>query len=271
MGDTKRYYWLKLKRDFFKRHDIQIIEAMPNGKDYILFYLKLLCESVDHEGKLRFSEQIPYNEQMLATITNTNIDIVRTATKVFTELGMMDMLDDGTLFMLETQKMVGCETEWAKKKREYRTKMLLEDNARTKKDNVRQEKEKELEIEIDKEIDIEKESKKKKPAATKHTHGEYKHVRLTDEEYQKLIADYGQDATEKAITLLDGYIEEKGYKSKSHNLALRRWVFDAVKEREQKKAKQMQQARPANRFNNFSNQRYTSEEISELERQLLEN
>ena len=61
----KRYYWLKLPKDFFKRHDVRIIEAMPNGKDYILFYLKLLCESIDHEGNLRFSDQIPYNEEML--------------------------------------------------------------------------------------------------------------------------------------------------------------------------------------------------------------
>lgn len=154
MGESKKYYWLKLKRDFFKRHDIQIIEAMPNGKDYILFYLKLLCESVDHEGALRFSEQIPYNDQMLATITNTNVDIVRSAITVFTELEMMEMLDDGTLFMCETQKMLGCETEWAKKKREYR-RGLLEDNERTKKDNVRQEIEIEKEIDID--IEIEKE------------------------------------------------------------------------------------------------------------------
>ena len=55
---AERYYWLKLKRDFFKRHDIKIVEQMPNGKDYILFYLKLLCESVDHEGNLRFSDEI---------------------------------------------------------------------------------------------------------------------------------------------------------------------------------------------------------------------
>ena len=95
--ETKKYYWLRLKKDFFKRHDIQIIEAMDNGKDYILFYLKLLCESVDHEGQLRFSEEIPYNEKMIATITNTNVDIVRSATKVFTDLGMMELLDDGTL------------------------------------------------------------------------------------------------------------------------------------------------------------------------------
>ena len=67
-----KYYWLKLKRDFFKRHDIRIIEEMPNGKDYLLFYLKLLCESVDHEGNLRFSEQVPYNVEMLSIVTNTN-------------------------------------------------------------------------------------------------------------------------------------------------------------------------------------------------------
>ena len=120
MAESKKYFWLKLKRDFFKRHDIQIIESMPNGKDYILFYLKLLCESVDHEGNLRFSDEIPYNEQMLATITHTNPDIVKSAIKVFTELHMMEILDDGTLYMNEVNKMLGYETEWAKKKREYR-------------------------------------------------------------------------------------------------------------------------------------------------------
>ena len=78
----KKYYWLKLKRDFFKRHDIRIIEAMPNGKDYILFYLKMLLESVDHDGALRFSDTIPYNADMLAVITNTNVDVVRAAMKV---------------------------------------------------------------------------------------------------------------------------------------------------------------------------------------------
>ena len=117
---VKKYFWLKLQKDFFKRHDIRIIESMPNGKDYILFYLKLLCESTSHEGNLRFSDTIPYSESMLATITNTNIDIVRNAIKVFVELHMIDILDDGTYFMSEVQKMIGYETEWAKKKREYR-------------------------------------------------------------------------------------------------------------------------------------------------------
>ena len=121
----KRYYWLKLKRDFFKRHDIRIIEAMPNGKDYILFYLKLLCESVDHDGNLRFSDQIPYNEDMLATITNTNIDVVRSAIKIFTQLNMMELMDDGTFYMNEVEKMIGSESYWAEKKRVQREKEIL--------------------------------------------------------------------------------------------------------------------------------------------------
>ena len=116
----KKYYWLKLKRDFFKRHDMQIIEAMPNGKDYVLFYLKLLVESVDHDGELRFSDTIPYNEQMLATITNTNIDVVRSAMKIFTELNMIEVMDNQTIFMIEVQKMVGCETSVAERMRKCR-------------------------------------------------------------------------------------------------------------------------------------------------------
>nr|DAM69024.1 MAG TPA: Replication initiation and membrane attachment [Caudoviricetes sp.] len=158
MSESKRYYWLKLKRDFFRRHDIQIVENMPNGKDYILFYLKLLCESVDHNGNLRFSEQIPYNEQMLATITNTNIDVVRSAIRVFEELGMMEVLDDGTYFMSEVQKMLGSETKWAEKKRDYRLKKgqcpqgVLPMSDKSKRESIEKDTDKEKEKENTKEI-----------------------------------------------------------------------------------------------------------------------
>lgn len=134
---NKKYYWLKLHKDFFKQHEIRIIESMENGKDYILFYLKLLVESVSHEGFLRFSDLIPYNEQMLASITNTNIDVVRSAMKLFQELNMIEVLDDETIYMAEVDKMIGSETEWAEKKRAYR--LAQKDNVETKKDNVRQE------------------------------------------------------------------------------------------------------------------------------------
>ena len=122
MAENGKFYWLKLKRDFFKRHDIRIIEEMPNGKDYILFYLKLLLESADHEGSLRFSDTIPYNEQMLSVVTNTNIDIVRSAMKLFLDLNMMSIYDDQTIYMNEVDKLIGSETKWAEKKRLQRAK-----------------------------------------------------------------------------------------------------------------------------------------------------
>lgn len=172
LADEKRYYWLKLKRDFFKRQDIMIIEAAPNGKDYVLFYLKLLCESVDHEGNLRFSDEIPYDEDMLATITNTNVDIVRSATKLFIKLGMMEVLDDGTLYMREVERLVGKESVWAEKKRVQRNAakkrdalgqnedivLSIEDKKRTLSRHCPTEKEKEKE----KDIEREKEKEKKK-------------------------------------------------------------------------------------------------------------
>lgn len=165
MGD-KKYYWLKLKRDFFKRHDIRIIEEMPNGKDYILFYLKLLVESIDHEGELRFSDAVPYNEQMLSVITNTNVDVVRSSMKLFVELKMIEVLDDATIFMTEVNKLIGSETKWAEKKRIQRKRdnvQLLSSNCPT-----------EIEIEKDIDKDIEKEVNKPQKRFTKPTLDEVK-------------------------------------------------------------------------------------------------
>lgn len=126
-NDDKRYYWLKLNKNFFKQHEIIIIEAMPNGKDYLIFYLKLLAESVAHEGNLRFSDKIPYNDVMLSALTNTNVDIVRSALKVFEELHMIEILEDGTVHMNETKNMIGSETGVAKRVREYRERQKLEE------------------------------------------------------------------------------------------------------------------------------------------------
>lgn len=225
----KKYYWLKLKRDFFKRHDIRIIEAMPNGKDYILFYLKLLLESVDHEGTLRFSDSIPYNEEMLGVITNTNIDIVRSAMKIFIELNMIDVFDDKTIYMTEVEKLIGSETKWAEKKRLQRA----------KEDNVPRLSSKcptEIDIEIDKETDKEEEidvSPTPSPKPVRHKYGMYKNVLLTDENYQNLQEEFPHDYSDR-IDRLSEYIESTGKKYKSHFATIRAW---ARKDTTQKKGK----------------------------------
>lgn len=76
--------------------------------------------------------------------------------------------------------------------------------------------------------------KPKKKKSVKDKYGEFQNVLLTNEEYERLADDFGADLRDKAISFLDAYIEEKGYKSKSHNLAIRRWVIDAVNENESK-------------------------------------
>lgn len=155
--DTERYYWLKLDRGFFKRHDITVIEDMPNGKDYVLFYLKLMLESVDHEGALRFSDTIPYSESMLASVTRTNVDIVRSALNLFIDLGMVEVFDDKTLFMKEVAKLLDSETYSAKRKRENRQNVTIAENFPQLSPNCPQEKEieKELDTEIEKDISTE--------------------------------------------------------------------------------------------------------------------
>ena len=170
----QKFFWLKLKRDFFKRHDIKIVEAMPNGKDYILFYMKLLLESIDHEGALRFSDTVPFNDQMLSVITDTNIDVVRSAIKVFNELRMIEILDDGTIYMCEVSKMIGSETAAAERKRAQRERERIKAGEEMAAiaancDNVTlpsQVGHIEIEKEKEKEIDTEKKSIKENPPVT---------------------------------------------------------------------------------------------------------
>ena len=224
--DNKKFYWLKLKRDFFKRHDIRIIEEMENGKDYILFYLKMLLESIDHEGELRFSETIPYNEKMLSVITNTNIDIVRSAMKVFLDLKMIEIFDDSTIYMTEVLKLTGSETASAERKRKSRRmqKLLSEcDNVTNESDIIQKshtEIELELEKELDKDIDIIKSDKPTKPK--RHKYGEYNNVLLSDDELEKLKSEYPD--WEERIERLSEYIAQKGNKYKSHYVTIKAWA-----------------------------------------------
>lgn len=127
MTDSKRYYWLKLNEDFFEQEEIKIIENMKNGKDYIIFYLKLLLKSINTDGKLLFRGVIPYTPEMLSAITNTDIDTIRVAINLFTKLNLMEIWDDGTLFLSETQNMIGSEAASTERVRRFRAKKEAEE------------------------------------------------------------------------------------------------------------------------------------------------
>ena len=226
MAEQKKYYWLKLKRDFFKRHDIRIIEEMPNGKDYILFYLKMLIESIDHEGELRFSETIPYNEQMLSVVTNTNVDIVKSAMKIFIDLNMIEILDDSTIYMAEVLKLTGSETAGASRVRKHRKKQkALQCNTAETKCNT--------EIELEKEKDLEKEIEadvEESPASgDDYTDPENQlqrfrgNVMLSDKQIEDLLEKMGLEAFDHYIYKLGNFIEEKGNVVKNHYATMLKW------------------------------------------------
>ena len=121
-----------------------------------------------------------------------------------------------------------------------------------------------VDVEEDVEVNVEVEEKetpkgvKKEP---KHKHG--KSVLLTDSEYEKLKDEYGEAETEKAIAYFNDYIGDKGYKSKSHYLAMRRWVFTAVKENDQRKERLEGKARSGttNKFNAFEQRQNNYDDI----------
>lgn len=115
----KKYYWLKLKEDFFDSDTLEWIEEQENGKEYCLFYLKLCLKSLRTNGILiRNVGQmlIPYDAGKLGEMTKTPTDTVRVAMELFKNLGLVQILENGEIYMTQLEEMVGSQTEGAAKK-----------------------------------------------------------------------------------------------------------------------------------------------------------
>lgn len=120
---TKRYYWLKLKEDFFEDDSISWIEEQEGGKEYCLFYLKLCLKALKMDGKLiRQVGNIlmPYDVSYLAKITNTNKDTVIVAMELLKKIGLVEILENGEIYLTQLQNMVGSETNKAESMRRLR-------------------------------------------------------------------------------------------------------------------------------------------------------
>lgn len=167
MSDNKKYYYLKLKDNFFDSEELKILESMPNGYLYSNILLKMYLRSLKNEGRLMLKENIPYNENMLATITGHNIDIVKSAINNFIILGLVEKLDNGTIYISDIQSFIGESSSEADRKRAYRARISEEkDRLSEKRDicpkitghlSVRSSPE--IEIELEKEINIKSKDK----------------------------------------------------------------------------------------------------------------
>lgn len=89
MADNRKYYYLKLKENYFDDDSIVLLESMQDGILYSYILLKLYLKSLKHGGRLQLDESIPYTPQMIATITRQQIGTVERAIKIFLQLGLM--------------------------------------------------------------------------------------------------------------------------------------------------------------------------------------
>ena len=167
MSDNKKYYYLKLKEDFFESAEIKVLEAMPNGYKYSNLLIKLYLKALKFEGALRLNEFIPYNLQMISAIVGMDIDTVKVAFDIYKQLKLIEILDDGTIYMLEIQNFIGKSTTEADRKRKYRAKIeaekkkkLLQSDSGQMSDKNPPEIEKEIETELKIETELEKDNKK---------------------------------------------------------------------------------------------------------------
>ena len=168
MADVKKYYYLKLKDNFFDSDAMIILESMENGYLYSNILMKMYLRSIKTDGRLMFNDRIPYNASLLSKIVRHNVDVVEKAIKVFKELDLIEILDNGAIYMLDIQNYIGQSSTEADRKRLYRAKVndekLQIGQMSTKcPDKIPPE------IEIEKEIEINKEKEIKRKVFEKPT------------------------------------------------------------------------------------------------------
>lgn len=129
----KKYFWLKLPRNFFDKHYIKALrrkkhEDFPEvfGNMLVLFYVWMLAESIDHSGCLRYSESKPYDAETLSDVSDFPLHFVTLALSIFTELELVVTESDGTLFLPKSAKMIGSESASAQRVREHRERKKAE-------------------------------------------------------------------------------------------------------------------------------------------------
>ncbi|MCY7220408.1 phage replisome organizer N-terminal domain-containing protein [Streptococcus dysgalactiae] len=195
MADNKKYYYLKLKENFFESDEAIILESMPDGYIYSNILLKLYLRSLKNDGLLMFNNLIPYNAQMLATITRHQVGTIEKAIQIFRDLQLIEILDNGAIYMTNIQNFVGKSSSQADYMRNYREKKggltNVNQNSYICEPEIEIEKDKKIDINIDIKSEVEEEIKDSSSAA--------------DKKSDFNIFEYYQSR----IGILDGYQAEK--------------------------------------------------------------
>ena len=243
MSDAKKYFWLKLKEDFFEDETIAFIEEQENGTDYALFYLKLCLKSLKTEGKLMRligNTYIPYDVKALSKLTNTNIDTVNTAMQLFTKIGLISVYETGEIYINQIQEMIGKETDKARLMRESRAREKLQGN------NVTQALPKcypnvtkcytEIEIEKDIELDIDSLQQKADEPSVQDTEAENERLRKEVEELKKQVSTSlkpkktsSKKQTLKPIEEVQKEINSFGFEAETYASSAIKQIYESIR------------------------------------------
>ena len=239
MGE-KRYYWLKLRNDFFDSVRMKKLRGVAGGDTYTIIYLKLQLAALETEGTLIYEGVENSLAEELALLINEKPEDVGLTLNFLQSVGLCEVSKDGTLCTLpEVLMNTGSEASSAQRVRNLRKRQTLQCNADVT--EVKRVCNVEKDIEKEKDIEIEKEEKKAPRAPSKHIHGEHGKVRLTDDELNKLKSEYSN--SDELIQYLDEYKAMTGKVYKSDYLAIKKWVVNAVDERKRKNIRQSQTPR----------------------------
>lgn len=125
MGEKKkseRFYWLQLSKDFFDDYKIKILISLEHGPELVLLYLKLLLESINRSGLLRFSKKKTYTEKQLSAVLDVNENLIKIGLKELVALELIRLDKDGTIYIPGVETMTGSITKRGLQKREERVK-----------------------------------------------------------------------------------------------------------------------------------------------------
>lgn len=163
MGN-KKYFWLKLKEDFFDEKQIKFLRSLPDGDKLVIVYLKMQLKSLRTEGFIKYDQILPSGEEELAMILDEDTNVVKLTVGALLRMGAVEKLDDGSFYMIAMQNLIGKEGESAERVRQFRKKqeqLALQCNNDVTKCNTEIEIDTEKEIEQEIELEIKKDTKKK--------------------------------------------------------------------------------------------------------------
>lgn len=127
---AKRYYWLKLKDDWFNSKVIKKLRKIAGGDTYTIIYLKTLLLSLKNEGKLYYEGVEESFAEELALELDEDVDNVNVTLSFLKSYGLIEIVDTDAYMLTEVPLSIGSESEAAGRMRKCRAnkdKKLLEE------------------------------------------------------------------------------------------------------------------------------------------------